>query len=175
MRDRWSDRLDRPWNREDQTMRASCRNAFCRWWQRQMSNVVAALLATAVCSSVYLAFFDTNNPRVLESGTRDINGHVKREFRAGEVLYVYRHFCVDRVVAGDADVEIVSKSSGAFWYLGTRATGARKGCSQRTSANQLPPDLPLGTYIFRSRIQFTVNPMRTVVYELPDIEFEVVP
>jgi len=149
-------------------------NAFCRWWRKHMSSVIAALLTLTICATVYMAFFDTNNPRVLESAVVDGAGVAKAKFKAGEALFVHRHFCVDRVVLGDVDVEIMSKSTGVFWYLGTRAAGAKKGCSKRTSLNMLPANLPPGVYVYRAKAQFAVNPLRSVVYELPEVEFEVV-
>jgi len=150
-------------------------NNFCRWWRRHMDNVIAALLAVVVCGAAYLTFFDTNNPRVLESAVLGADGHPQRQFRAGDNLYVYRHFCVDRVVSGDVDVEIMSKNTGAFWYISTRATGARKGCSKRTSVNKLPQNLLPGVYVFKAKAHFNVNPLRVVIYELPEVEFEVIP
>lgn len=149
-------------------------NPFCRWWSRYLPNVIALLLTAMFTSTAYLAFLDTNNPRVLESETRDAHGKAKTQYRAGEMLYVYRKFCVDRVSVGDVDIEIVSKTTGSFWYLGTRSAGARKGCSARTSANQLPDDLPPDVYLFRAQVQYTVNPLRTFTFLLPELEFEVV-
>ena len=153
----------------------SCRNAFCSWWRRQNANVMAVLLASLVWGGGYLAFFDSNHPHVLESEVRGEDGKPKAHFRAGDTLYVYRHWCIDRVVSGDVDVEILHVESGQFYYLGTRAAGAKIGCSRRTSANKLPLHLPTGHYEFRSKVTYPVNPLRTIVFETPILIFEIVP
>lgn len=139
-----------------------------------MTNVIAVLLASIICTVSYLAFFDTNNPRVLESQLRGPVGEYKYQFKAGENLYVYRKFCVDRVVTGDVDIEVINKETSEYFYLGTRAAGARKGCTERTAITRLPLALRPGIYMYRATIQYNVNPLRTVVYEVPEIEFEVV-
>ena len=155
-------------------VRSACRNAFCNWWKRQNSNVMAIILTIGVYGSLYMAFFDTHNPRVLDSEIRGEDNKPKHHFRAGEVLYVYRHWCVDRVVNGDVDVEIYHLESGQFYSLGTRSAGASKGCTKRTSANSLPHYLPTGMYEFRSKVTYPINPMRIIVFEPPTITFEVV-
>lgn len=144
------------------------------WWRKHMTNVIAVLLALIICTASYLAFFDTNNPRVLDGQLRGEDGAYKNQFKPGENLYVYRKFCVDRVVTGDVDIEIINKETGEYFYLGNRATGARKGCSERTSITRLPLALRPGIYRYRATIQYNVNPLRTVVYEVPELEFVVV-
>ena len=147
--------------------------SFCKVWARQVPNVIAILLTLAVTGAAYLAFFDSNNPRVIETESRDINGLAKKVFKPGETIYVYRRVCVDRVVTGDVDVEISSYIGGTYWFLGTRAVGAAKGCSDRTVLNQLPNNLPDGLYKLRAVGQYNVNPLRTVTYEFPAIDIRI--
>lgn len=156
-------------------MDGRCLPAVCRWWARNMTTVIALGLTVSLMSTGYLAFFDTNNPRVLESETRDEFGNAKSKFRAGEQIYVYRVFCVDRVAAGDVDVEIISSKTNEFWFLGNRASGASKGCTPRTSVNRLPTSIPPGHYQFRATVQYNLNPLRTLTYVLPIVPFEVIP
>ena len=149
------------------------RNDFCRMWQRQLPNVIAVLLTVAFSGSAYLAFFDTNKPRVVLTELRDEDGNKKRVFAAGDTLYAYREICVDKVSSGDIDIEIQAKIGGTYWFLGSRAAAAKKGCHGRTAINQLPRSLPAGVYELRATAQYHVNPFRTVTYEFPTVEFEV--
>jgi len=151
-----------------------CRSKFCLWLQRNMTNFVALILTTMICAMAYLALFDTNNPRTLESEARGEDGKAKYQFKAGDTLHIYRKFCVDRVVSGRADIEIIHKTTGEFHSLGTRPTGARKGCASRTSVIRLPPSLTPGIYQYRSTVQYDVNPLRMLIYALPEIEFEII-
>ena len=149
------------------------RSEFCRMWSRQLPNVIAVLLTIVVTGASYFAFFDSNNPRVLKTELRDADGNPKRVFEVGEVVYAYREICVDRVTTGDIDIEIQSKFGGTYWFLGSRAAAAKKGCYGRTSINQLPRSLPAGTYELRATAQYNINPFRVVTYEYPTVEFEV--
>lgn len=139
-----------------------------------MTNVIAAILTALLWGWGYLAFIDTNNPRVLDSEVRGEDGKPKRVFKVGEVVYIYRHWCVDRLATGDVDVEIYRLESGEFFYLGSRAAGAQVGCTKRTSMNRLPFYLPAGTYEYRAKITYSINPLRTVVFAAPVLTFEVV-
>lgn len=155
-------------------VRRGCRNAFCDWWKRHNSNVVASILALGVYCWFYMAFVDSNHPVVLESEVRGDDGKPKVHFKPGETIYVFRHWCVNRLVTGDVDVEIYHIPTGQFYYLGNRAAGAVKGCSKRTSANRLPMYIPDGHYEYRAKVTYAVNPLRTIVFEAPAVTFEVI-
>lgn len=150
------------------TLRACELCAKLREW------LIALVLATVVAFLGWHLLLDTNNAHVREGWILDAQGERQSVFFPGDEMYVYRMVCVDRVSPGIVTSEIVGRSNPNVYPISARSTGAGTGCHARTIVSTLPTSIQPGDYEWRAVARYDVNPLRTLVVELPPLPFTVV-
>lgn len=133
--------------------------------------VVSILGAT---STFYWVFIDTAAPlRVVRSPTGAVLDRViNATVIAGGTLHIERNYCVDRQTVGKINRRIIDTV--VFAYPSAESF-TEVGCyERRVHTVDIPPLLPNGRYIYKVTATYDVNPLRTIVVELPEVAFEIV-
>lgn len=144
---------------------------------------LTSAVLTAIAASVWvfigwlfwLAFIDSNDLVVHESTAWNLDGKPQTEFRAGDRFLAHRYICTSKAVPGEFTIEIHGVLNGFVLPVAEGRLGQVDGCQTRNVVTPLPPTLPIGDYRLRAFTIYDVNPLRTLRYELPPIEFSVVP
>lgn len=135
--------------------------------------IIAVVVAATVSALIWALLVDSNNVLVKEGWLLNSRGEQESTFAPGEEIRVYRVVCVDKVVPGIVTSEIVGRSNSSIYPISSRATGAVAGCNARTIVSRLPDSIAPGDYEWRAIARYDVNPLRTMVVELPPMPFTV--
>jgi hypothetical protein len=146
---------------------------------------VALLFNSAIACVVFVVLvgwtLESNAPPVayFEDDCLILNDRVvpQTEFKAGDLMYPYRHFTVNRSVTLTVTRYIVQAESGIevdrrptfqiFWP---------KGEYRRSAPVDLPKWLKPGNYSYHLLMQTALNPIRDgIEFEAPPMKFKIVP
>jgi hypothetical protein len=95
-------------------------------------------------------------------------------FEVGKTMLLHRSYCllttkysgkVDRSFTDHIVYQLPSTTTAS------NATGI--GCKERTYATEVPMGLPSGEYDYQVRITYEINPLKTVIVELPNVHIHI--
>jgi hypothetical protein len=90
---------------------------------------------------------------------------------AGQTLKISRSYCVlPGKPVGRVQRHI---ENGVIYLLPETTTPNHPGCGVRIFQVEIPHTLYPGTYVYKARILYQLNPIRTVTVNLPDVPFKV--
>lgn len=105
-------------------------------------------------------------PSVVENANNTVN--------VGDLLRIKRYFCINN---DNTDTAVLHRSfiNHVIYTLPDIPNFKRgSGCQERVFAVEVPVVLPSGKYTYEAKIEYKLNPLRSVMFDLPSVEVNVV-
>ena len=138
-------------------------------YQARLRALVRALVVvgfvfciSGLTSVFWMMYLDTAPPFVNKTVYTTNEAGIKQDvFRAGDVMFVHRDFCVTRETPITFGRSLVRLSDRLNVNINATTDMLRMGCVSGPNALRIPPETPPGEYEFRNVVQFSNNPFQS--------------